>query len=237
MNPPDLADDATLVSECLAGNAAALQRFHEEFRLPITAYLAKVGAERADAAELAASFLNECLFPHGSKSPRLEKWAARSPLSAWLRRGARNYFLDHVRKRSREVPIDQTGDAPTERDEDLPISQKASKREARELLAEALRHGREAVSAEGYVLAYLACHGIKQGLLARMLGYSDSKISRKIAACLQKIKSETLAYIANVDPEFHFSWSDLSEIASDFLEGRPDNEPEPGNDDISLGEC
>jgi len=75
--------------------------------------------------------------------------------------------------------------------------------------------------------------------VARALGYSDSKVSRKITACLQKLKTETLAYIESVDPYYDFAWEDLAKIAHEFLNGQengPPAEDEDSDYDLDLDE-
>ncbi|MCH6257960.1 hypothetical protein MLD52_15480 [Puniceicoccaceae bacterium K14] len=228
MEPKNRIEEQTLVSRCLSGETEAQESFHQVYNQSLIDFLINSGAEKSDARELIANFLTECVYHNGSREPRLLKWSPQAPLLAWLRRSAKNYFRDFVRKQSRQQPLDEqlpTND-PTN---SLVATSPPSLGDDSEILADALRHARQSVPAEDYVLATLVCHGIKQGHVATILGYSNAKVSRKIAACLQKLKTETLAYIKTVDPHFHFTWEDLSKIATNFLNERTEIEANSEN--------
>lgn len=202
---------------CLRGDPEAVRRFKESFTQKLVPYLRSKGAEPADAEDIAAGLVQDCLFGREDKPPKLREYQPVGRLEAWMNTCAYNKFRDFIRRHSRQTELD-TRSRPDEDGQgsgvrldalDSTPADTGEEDDAVNLLRESLLYGLSALDAEAMVLLRLVfLHGVSQRALAALWACHEATISRKIAAGMQTIRERTLAYMRERDARFEFTWED-----------------------------
>lgn len=222
------ADDAAFVRRALAGDEAAVNRFHSEYRPALERVLMARGVERGEAEDLVADIVGEC-FGAGKQGPLevrlLEKFEGRSSLSTWLIRTTWNRWLDLKRRdkfrgelpeyeEDREKGVDRFDRvASDDSDDDFIDSDLA------ELMAGAIRQAFANLEPDVLVMLKLSfLHGVSQTEIARMWRCDQTRISRTLSAARGRIAAETLRIIREADPDLELDWDDFKRLCAYGIE-------------------
>ena len=71
------------------------------------------------------------------------------------------------------------------------------------------------------ILKLVGFAGVGQERVARIWGWSQSKVSRTLAATIETVRAETLRHVKRVDPWLELEWEDFIKLcknSSDFFE-------------------
>ena len=209
--------DFAWANACLSGDEAEIRRFKETFTAKLVPYLRSKGAEPADAEDIAAEFIQDCLFGKQDKPPKLNEYQPVGRLEAWMNTCAYNKFRDFLRRHNRQTELDtrsnfdesDSGGAIRLDSLDSTDAETGESEDAVQLLRESLVHGLSHLEAETLVILRLVfLHGISQRNLAEIWDCHEATISRKLSAGMQTVRECTLAYMQARDSRFSFTWDD-----------------------------
>jgi DNA-directed RNA polymerase specialized sigma24 family protein len=129
---------------------------------------------------------------------------------------ATNRWLDYKRRQARFVaePADMLGTKdPAMLPGPDPAGAFARETTLVRLLGESLQTAFEQASPEGLVLLRLVyVHGLSQREVGRMLGWSESKLSRFLTAAMKQIEQDTLRELRARDRWLELTWQDFVEL-------------------------
>lgn len=220
--------DAQLVEAALSGNEEAAVAI----RSPATTrkleqILIKRGASPTEARDIIADLWADCFDTHKGRKPLLQRFQGKGKLDAFLTRTAINRLIDHKRRlrfRS-ELPGSQRDDGgaqPGDAFDQLPGDSPDAPGE--DALVDLLRRALVTTFSkcdpeELLILRLVGKYGVGQERVAAMCGWSQSKVSRTLAAVMKRIQTETLEEVSRIDPWLDLEWGDfvkLCQSSSDF---------------------
>lgn len=210
--------DLDLVASALAGNTDACEtiRSREMVRY-LESLCARRGASATEAADLVADLLSDCLGASPGKAPLLQKYNGQGALRAFLARAVINRFIDLKRHQKFEaaLPPHRRGETVTDRF-DL-LEGKAviwRKREGlSQLLDRSLKHALSGCDPVALTLLHLVTiQRVNQSSAGRMMGWSQSKVSRTLSQTMQEIRRQTLAEVRRIDPWLDLKWPDFLQL-------------------------
>ena len=170
------------------------------------------GASATEAAEIASDVAAEAVVGLDGKPSLLERAGPSAAPGPFLIRVAINRWIDRKRRESFQQPLDADGyeghlrlyrdldPAPGEGPEDTVV----------QMLRDAILRAYSACPPEDLVLVKLAlARRVPQEVLADFLGWSQSKVSRQLAAVLSRLRSAILEEIRRADPWLVIEWDDV----------------------------
>jgi len=227
IKPLKHAEDLDLVDRAVAGDAAAVREFQEEYQPMLERVLMSRGVDRVQAQDLVADIMAEC-FGAGKKGqtrPLLEKFEGRSSLSTWMIRITWNRWLD-LKRRDKfhgELPAHEdederggdrfdrvAGDDPGEDvlDEDLA-----------DLMGRAIRTAFDSLEPDELLMLKLSyLHGVSQTVIARMWQCDQTRVSRSLSAAREQIAATTMRAIQQADPSLELEWEDFQRLCAAGLD-------------------
>jgi RNA polymerase sigma factor (sigma-70 family) len=204
------------VTKCRRGDIGALADLRDKTNSSLLGILLSRGADRTEADDLLADLWADCVPGNDDKPSLLEKFSGKCSLHGWLATVATNRWIDRKRKQARHVEMGQDGADMAIRDS-LTSLQAADLSPPDQTLVTLLRDSLKAAfdhsSPEARVLLRLVyLYGLSQRDIVRMLGWSESKVSRYLSNAMQEIEKHTLAEIKRRDPWLELNWDDFVDL-------------------------
>lgn len=173
---------------CREGDFEEVSRVFSELLPSIKAQLQNLGASASEADALAAEVLSDCLVGTLKRPPLIRQYQGRSSLATWMGAVARNRYYDFMRGQKVERAIASGLQEALEINEQ-PTSICVNEERVFETLREALTSAFQSLSAFDAVLLQLVhAHKVDQRVLARHLGWSDTKMSRHLSSLRNIVK-------------------------------------------------
>jgi RNA polymerase sigma factor (sigma-70 family) len=206
-------DDAVQVQRCREGEPEALATLRQKHHGALTSILLARGASQTETEDLLADLWADCVPGDLEHPSLLEKFSGKCTVQGWLATVATNRWLDLKRKQARRpeaVPAERDGPDPLEL-ESLPAPTAwASEEPLVELLRASLQAAFSLCPPTALlVLRLVYLHGLSQREVMRMLGWSESKVSRFLSRAMQDIETHTLRELKQRDPWLELSWQDF----------------------------
>lgn len=213
------AADFEFAQDLLAGDEGAWKRFDAEFVPGITQRLRGMGASDADADEVQGLVI-ERLWTR----QKLASYTGNGPLMGFVRTTASNAWLEYLRKHRREVNAstlageDEEGDAMdrlaggnSESPQEPPLA---------ELLRAALKFAMDRADAEALLILRLSLlQDIRQRDLCDVWGgVHEGTISARKKQVMTQIRDDTLAFVAEREPNLAITWQELLEACGEGAE-------------------
>ena len=203
----DLAplSDLELTRQCLDGDVVAFTRMQALYTGELETFLLGAGATKSETDELLTSLWTDCI----TGKPLFLRYRGTAPLIAWLKTVVMNDSLvDRRRRQSVEKSAsDQLSGLGgniahrRERTADAPLFG---------IMRRALTNAFSTCPAEAVVMLQLVhLYGLTQREVCAIWGYTESKVSRKLAAAMQHIAQETMKAIGNADAWLEIQWEDF----------------------------
>lgn len=173
---------------CREGDFEEVARVFSELLPYIKGQLQNLGASASEADSLASEVLCDCLVGTLKRPPLIRQYQGRSSLATWMGAVARNRYYDFMRGQRVERAIASRLQEALEVDEQSAASD-VQEEQVFETLREVLSKAFQSLSASDAVLLQLVhAHKVDQRLLARHLGWSDTKMSRHLASLRSDVK-------------------------------------------------
>ena len=223
--------DLELVDAALAGDEEAALLLRSDER---TSHLERIlvgrGATASEAQDVVADVWADCFGSKGG-TPLLEKFNGKGAVEAFLTRVSVNRLIDFKRRQRFQADVVRSGaeggsDGGDEMDRfSADEAGGGALDESEDALVELLRSALSQAFARCdpgsvLILQLVGVHGVNQQAVAMALGWSQSKVSRSMAALMTRLREETLAEIHRVDPWLDLHWEDLVALcqsSSDFF--------------------
>jgi RNA polymerase sigma factor (sigma-70 family) len=216
-------NDTALLEQCQQGDPEALAELRDRHHRALENILVARGASPAEAEEALAEIWARCVAG-GEESPSLlEKFNGNCRLLSWLARVVTNRWLDHKRKdRFRgEPPITPDAGSRTEFFYRIPAELQGEPDAAIvALLRDSLRAAFARCAPDALVLLRLVyLHDVSQREVMRMLGWSESKVSRTLSRAMDEIRTEALRQLKAREPLLTLTWQDLQDLCETEQKG------------------
>jgi DNA-directed RNA polymerase specialized sigma24 family protein len=203
-----------LLERCRKGDDAAISQVYAKSFPQLVRFVMSLGAAQSDAESIAAEVLGDCLVGGVAKRALILDFQEGAALTTWLCTICRNRYYEGFRKRK----FVRGGDA-WELEEGVPMHVEEAWDEG--LIEAARRSLREAFSkceARDLVLLELVHgHRVDQRRLARLLGWTGSKLSRHLASLRQRIHRRVREAVWRGDGELRLEWRDFVDACETLL--------------------
>jgi RNA polymerase sigma factor (sigma-70 family) len=210
-----LADEALQVRKCQDSDPVALADLRARCHQPLCSILLARGASRTEAEDLLADLWADCVPGPGERPSLLEKFSGKCSLQGWLATVATNRWVDFKRRQARRVELDASrngsgGDPMAE----MPAVPAADRDAATvTMLRESLQVAFALCRPDAMVcLRLVHLHGLSQREVMRLLGWSESKLSRFLKQAMAQIRKATMAELKKRDPWLELTWQDFVEM-------------------------
>jgi RNA polymerase sigma factor (sigma-70 family) len=197
---------------CKEGDFQELSRVFTEILPGLKSLLQTLGASTSEAESLAAEVLSDCLVGTLKRPPLIRQFQGRSSMATWMGAIARNRYYDFMRgqKMDRSLAV---GLQDALEGNDQWIVNDVQDEHVFEALRQALTKAFQALSASDAVLLQLVhAHKVDQRVLARFLGWSDTKMSRHLSALRSGVKFHVYSSLRHTDNGEPPCWKDLMEV-------------------------
>jgi RNA polymerase sigma factor (sigma-70 family) len=199
-----------IVRECLDGSVQAYLTLDREMRPRLVASLQNRGATPSLAEDIAADVLSECSLP-GEKS-LLNRFNGKREFESWLLRVGINRLIDRQRRQGlfqqdglENDAHDKEGATPEQPDATL-----------HRIIRKALADAFASCDPQVRVLLWLTyAYEVKQSKLARIWGWSESKLSRTLSSSCEAIRERTLNAIKQLEPGLTIMWEDVVDVCDE----------------------
>jgi RNA polymerase sigma factor (sigma-70 family) len=211
-----LAAEESLVQRCRLGDTEALATLRQDCQDALTHILLSRGANPTETEDLLADLWGECVSGADDRPSLLEKFSGRCSLRSWLATVATNRWIDMKRRQERRGsgPAQEADESPPEVLERLATTSYPTKEETLlNLLRECLAAGFAQCPPDALVLLKLVyLHHLTQREIVRMLGWSESKVSRVLSQAMRDIEQHTLHALKQRDPWLELTWQDFVDL-------------------------
>jgi RNA polymerase sigma factor (sigma-70 family) len=209
-------EERSLVERCQDGDREALSELRERNNASLRNILIARGASGSEAEEILAEVWAKCV-PGGEQHPSLlEKFNGNSRVQNWLARVATNRWLDGKRqdKFRGEPPVTADAGSRTEFFYRVPATPKEDVDSTLvALLRDSLKAAFTACQPEALILLRLVyLHDVTQREVMRMVGWSESKVSRTLSQALGQLRTETLKQLKQREPMLTLTWQDFQDL-------------------------
>jgi len=209
-------EESSLVERCQDGDREALSELRERNNASLRNILIARGANSSEAEEILAEVWAKCV-PGGEQHPSLlEKFNGNCKVQNWLARVATNRWLDAKRQEKfrGEPPVTADAGSRTEFFYRVPATPKEDVDSTLvALLRDSLKAAFASCQPEALVLLRLVyLHDVTQREVMRMVGWSESKVSRTISQALDHIHTETLKQLKQREPMLTLTWQDFQDL-------------------------
>jgi DNA-directed RNA polymerase specialized sigma24 family protein len=211
---PATMTEGALLDLCREGDDAAISKVYAEAFPLLLRYMVSLGARPEDAESIVADVLGDCLVGNGSKPAGIRNFREGAALTTWMCTICRNRYFEAFRKKKpmglgegidmREVAATDSGEA---RDEGLieaargSLCEAFSQCEALDLVLLELVHG----------------HRVDQRCLARVLGWTDSRLSRHLSSLRRGIHRKIREVVERSDGALRLDWRDFVDVCENLL--------------------
>jgi RNA polymerase sigma factor (sigma-70 family) len=221
---PGQLDDRSLQAEkCREGDLQALADLRQQCHASLMNILLSRGATRTEAEDLLADLWADCVPGNADRPSLLEKFSGKCTLPGWLATVATNRWFDLKRKQARRAELSRAEPGANEPDafEKIPAAAHDVKEDSLVgLLRESLQAAFARCSADAMVMLRLVyLHGLTHREIVRMLGWSESKVSRFLARAMAEIEKHTLHELKQRDPWLELSWKDFVDLCETYQLG------------------
>lgn len=225
--PRSWSDDVALAEAALEGEPAALQRLLALLQSPeLRRSLVSRGASFTEAEDVAGDLAGDCFAGQkvrGGAFRLLAHYNGKGSLLSFLRHVALRRLIDLKRRqaahpRAGEANASSPGDpldrlshgmAVTAGGDDLVVG----------LLAEALRRAFATADQESLLLFRLVHgYGVPQKDIARMWGWTESTLSRRMKALGSHLRSAVLDEARRADPWLELRWDDFVSLCRESID-------------------
>ena len=204
------------VRRCQEGDPSALGQLRTQCHAGLRNILLARGANATEAEDVLADLWSDCVPGLDEQPSLLDKFSGRTTLSCWLATVATNRWLDAKRREARRFQVQpaEAGDL----DQDVLLGEPMLGTAAREetlarLLKESLRAAFARACSQALVLLRLVyVHELTQREVGRMLGWSESKLSRFLSDTLRQIEVDTLRELRQRDRWLELTWQDFVDL-------------------------
>ncbi|HEV2208300.1 MAG TPA: RNA polymerase sigma factor [Verrucomicrobiae bacterium] len=215
--PPAQPDESALrVLRCKEGDLRALGELRTECQDGLAAVLRARGASAGEAEDILADLWADCVPGAAERPSLLEKFSGRTTLPRWLATVATNRWLDFKRRQARLEPLsaeDAQGETLVREGQETPLARPEGDSSLAWLLEESLRAAFGRASAQALVLLRLVyLYDLSQREVGRMLGWSESKVSRYLSEALRQLQEVTLSEMHRRDRWLELSWQDFVDL-------------------------
>lgn len=203
---------------CQRGDMEELARVYAELLPLLQGYLQNLGATALEAETLAVEVLSDCLIGTLSRPPLINKCQGRSSLSTWMSAVARNRYFDFMRGQKMDRAIASDLQEALAAGEGW-VETRVQDENLFEALRSALVQAFQALSATDAVLLHLVHgHKVDQRILARSLGWSDTKMSRHLSSLRADLKLHVQSLLRDVERGEPPSWEELIQACGQMVE-------------------
>jgi RNA polymerase sigma factor (sigma-70 family) len=203
---------------CQSGDMEELARVYLELLPLLQGYLQNLGASSLEAETLAVEVLSDCLVGTLSRPPLINKCQGRSSLATWMSAVARNRYYDFMRGQKMDRAIASNLQEASVAG-DCWVETRVQDEHLFEALRSALVRAFQALSSTDAVLLHLVHgHKVDQRILARSLGWSDTKMSRHLASLRSNLKLHVQSLLRDVERGDPPSWEDLIQVCGQMVE-------------------
>jgi RNA polymerase sigma factor (sigma-70 family) len=203
---------------CQKGDMEELARVYSELLPLLQGYLQNLGASSLEAETLAVEVLSDCLVGTLSRPPLINKCQGRSSLATWMSAVARNRYYDFMRGQKMDCVIASDLQEVLAAGEGW-VETRIPDEHLFEALRSALVQAFQALSATDAVLLHLVHgHKVDQRILARSLGWSDTKMSRHLSSLRSDLKLTVHSLLRDVERGEPPSWEDLIQACGQMVE-------------------
>ena len=217
--PPDsrqLDEERQQLQRCQRGDVEALALIRNRHNSSLSNILRARGATATETEDLLADLWADCVPGADDRPSLLEKFSGKCSFQGWLATVATRRWIDLKRRQGRRTEIvpRPDSDSGTGFFERIPASA-ASNHET--VLVDLLRESLQAAFAECppqamLMLRLVYLHGLTQREVMRMLGWSESKVSRALSQAMQEIETKTLAHLKQADSWLELTWQDFVDL-------------------------
>lgn len=208
-------EEGLLVRRCQQGEPNALAAIRDRYDPTLQHMLLARGASPTEAGDILADLWSECVPGPGERPSLLEKFSGKCSLRGWLATVATNRWVDVKRREARRAPLERD-DAVTDHDATGALSSSESppgEDALVQVLADSLKAAFALCRPEAMLcLRLVYVHGLTQRELVRMLGWSESKVSRFLSEAMEQIQLHTLKELKRRDPWLELSWQDFVDL-------------------------
>jgi RNA polymerase sigma factor (sigma-70 family) len=217
MNPEEKIIEKSL-ELCQRGDMEELARVYAELLPVLQAYLQHLGASSIEAETLAVEVLSDCLVGTLSRPPLITKCQGRSSLTTWMSAVARNRYYDFMRGQKMDRSIVSNLQEALEAGEAW-VEPQAQEEHLFQALRTALIQAFQALSATDAVLLHLVHgHKVDQRILAKSLGWSDTKMSRHLASLRSELNLKVESLLCDLEKGEPPRWDDLFQVCGQMVE-------------------
>ncbi len=211
-----LDDEALEVRKCQEGNPEALAAMRDRHHALLQNILRSRGASLTEAEDVLADLWCDCVPGPGERPSLLEKFSGKCSLRGWLATVVTNRWVDVRRRQARQAELGGLagGGGTGESLETLPAADPLPREDGLvRLLADSLRAGFAHCQPEAVVcLRLVHLHGLTQREVVKLLGWSESKVSRFLSQALEQIQRQTLRELKRQDPWLELGWQDFVDL-------------------------
>jgi len=203
---------------CRDGNLQEVSKVFSELLPSVRGHLQTLGATPGEAEVLAVEVLSDCLVGTLKRPPLIRQYQGRSSLATWMGAVARNRYYDFMRGQKIDRAIASGLQDALETGEQWVVND-VQEEQVFEALRAALIKAFQALSATDAVLLQLVHgHKVDQRILARFLGWSDTKMSRHLSALRADVKLKVCSALRGFDSGEAPRWRDLIEVCGRMIE-------------------
>jgi RNA polymerase sigma factor (sigma-70 family) len=209
-----------LVRRCRQGDPAALAELRELCQPSLENILVARGATVTETQDLLADLWADCVPGDDDRPSLLEKFSGRCTPQGWLATVLTNRWVDLKRRQQRrgESAAPAEGEEASTTLERLPSEGSALKEE---VLVGILRDSLEAAFGKSppealVMLRLLHQHGLTQREICRMMGWTESKVSRFLSSAMEHIQNETVNRVKQSDPWLQLTWDDFLSVCETY---------------------
>jgi RNA polymerase sigma factor (sigma-70 family) len=209
------AADSKLVEACLDHDPPALEELRHKHLFALRSLLIRRGANPTEADDLIDGLWADCAVGRGDRAPLLERFNCKCSLHNWLATVATHLLYDQLRrKKFRAEPQLNKEERIEEMLERLgAIVDRPAESDLTKLLLASLQYAFAACPPEEHLMIRLIYfHGFSQRDLCRMWHWSEAKVSRRLSAAMDAIRTATLAHLSKADAGLKLVWDDFQEL-------------------------
>jgi len=220
---PGQADIALLqVQQVQQGDPEALATLRNQCQAGLVNILMARGASRTETEDLLADLWTDCVPGPDDRHSLLEKFSGRCSIQGWLATVATRRWIDLKRRQTRRVAVENDSDqSDTGFFERVPATLSPDREGTLiDLLRDSLKAAFALCPPEAKVMLHLVyLHQLTQRELVRLLGWSESKVSRALSQAMQQIETHTLSEVKKNDPMIELTWQDFLDLCETYQIG------------------
>ena len=217
MHPEQKFSESSL-ERCRRGDLEELSRVYAELLPSIQGYLQNLVASAMEAETLASEVLSDCLVGTLTRPPLIQKYHGRRSLSTWVSAVARNRYFDFMRGQKTDQALASRLQEALMAGEEW-VEDTVHDEHIFHTLRHALVQAFQTLSATDAVLLHLVHgHKVDQRILARSLGWSDSKMSRHLSSLRFELKQKVKSSLHDTGPGGTPKWEDLVQVCGQMFE-------------------